>query len=801
MNRKDRRAAGKQGKGPIGPAGRFGPQPVVGPRGLSASLLAAAIEHLRAGRLGEAEKCCRDVLTADPGHFDALHLLGIIAFQVGRYDASVELIGRALAVEDRHAVAHFNLGQALRVLGRFNDATTHLTQAAALKRDYSDAHIALGDVLVQTERPAEAVSRYRQALVHAPQALAAHYGLANALMQQGDLDVAAQHYRRVLSLKPDFAEACNNLGIVLAAKGERAEAATHYQRALTLKPDLVDVYRNFGRMLLAQGDAPEALALARHGLTVKETEEARAFFVQCAKHAPSRTADSEFVALIARALSEGWSRPSELAPLAADIFKQSAVGAACIARAVGAWPGPLSGPELWGPDGLAAVARDPLLRALLESAPVRDVALERFLTAARSILLETVTAANAAFADDGETIKFFCALGRQCFINEYVFAVGDGEPTKVQKLRTVIDSAIASGADIPVLAIAALAAYEPLHTLSSLQSLLERSWPPVIRALLDQQVREPLAERALRSSIPALTPIEDAVSVAVREQYEDMPYPRWVRATPVGKPTTLAWYLRSQFPAAPFRNLDNGGSLDILIAGCGTGQHSIETSRRFAGARVLAIDLSLTSLSYARRNTQALGLTNIHYAQADILRLGSLGQTFDLIESSGVLHHLQDPAEGWRVLLSLLRPGGFMHIGLYSALARSDIRTARDFIAQRGYGRSAQDIRRCRQEILALDADATLRNVTKFSDFFTTSECRDHLFHVQEHQFTIPQIKSFLADNNLTFIGFAGDPARAYRVRYPDDKAMADLDRWHELEIENPYLFVGMYQFWVQKAR
>ena len=137
----------------------------------------------------------------------------------------------------------------------------------------------------------------------------------------------------------------------------------------------------------------------------------------------------------------------------------------------------------------------------------------------------------------------------------------------------------------------------------------------------------------------------------------------------------------------------------MLIAGCGTGQHAIETAQRFAGARVLAIDLSLTSLAYALRKTRELGVRNIEYAQADILKLGTIGRTFDVIESSGVLHHLADPFAGWRVLLSLLRPGGFMAVGLYSEIARADIVEARAFIAERGYGSSADDIRRCRQEL------------------------------------------------------------------------------------------------------
>jgi SAM-dependent methyltransferase len=308
-----------------------------------------------------------------------------------------------------------------------------------------------------------------------------------------------------------------------------------------------------------------------------------------------------------------------------------------------------------------------------------------------------------------------------------------------------------------------------------------------------------MEEQEIRSSIPVLTSIDNEVSRRVRRQYEEMPYPRWVKSGSVGKPVSIEWYLRNQFPSIPIHDGGRRGGLDVLIAGCGTGQHAIETARRFVGAKVLAIDLSLTSLSYAARMTRALDLSNIQYAQADILKLGSLGHTFDLIEAVGVLHHLGDWAEGWRVLVSLLRPGGFMHVGLYSAFAREDIRAARAFIAQQGYVDSADDISRCRQELLANEDGSPLRNVAKYSDFFTTSECRDLLFHAQEHQLMLPDINTFLSDNQLNFIGFSGPAVRDFRKRFPDDAATTDLDEWHAFERENPLSFVGMYQFWLQK--
>ena len=94
-----------------------------------------------------------------------------------------------------------------------------------------------------------------------------------------------------------------------------------------------------------------------------------------------------------------------------------------------------------------------------------------------------------------------------------------------------------------------------------------------------------------------------------------------------------------------------------------------------------------------------------------------------------------------------------------------------------------------------------LRNVTYTTEFYNSSECRDLLFHVQEHRTTLPEIKADLARHGLRFVGFEIDSSarRRYQQKFPADKAMSDLDRWHELETDNPLMFVGMYQFWAQK--
>jgi len=221
--------------------------------------------------------------------------------------------------------------------------------------------------------------------------------------------------------------------------------------------------------------------------------------------------------------------------------------------------------------------------------------------------------------------------------------------------------------------------------------------------------------------------------------------------------------------------------------------------QKHMGAQALAIDLSLSSLCYAKRKTPAELAARIEYAQADILKLGSIGRSFDVVDACGVLHHMADPLAGWRILLSLLRSGGFMHLAFYSDAGRADVATTRAFIADRKFGSTPEDIRRCRQELLA----TPLASVTRFTDFFTTSECRDLLFHVHESRVTIPLIRDFIRENGLTFVGFEFDLPLLLRHRAQFAAAgwsLADLDRWQEVETKYPDTFSGMYQFWVQKT-
>ncbi len=241
-----------------------------------------------------------------------------------------------------------------------------------------------------------------------------------------------------------------------------------------------------------------------------------------------------------------------------------------------------------------------------------------------------------------------------------------------------------------------------------------------------------------------------------------------------------------------------------MIAGCGTGKQPISTALAFPETNILAVDLSLASLAYAKRKTAELNIRNIHYGQADIMELCSLGRKFNVIECAGVLHHMHDPIKGWKVLCDILEDDGFMMVALYSEIGRRDVVAARKFIETEGYANDIDSIRSCRKHLLSEDDGTVAKAVARHSDFYTASACRDLIFHVQEHRFTIEKLQSALDELDLEFLGFKlayQHQLEAYKIAYPDDPMRTNLKNWSKFEQKNPDIFSAMYKFWVQKKK
>jgi Tfp pilus assembly protein PilF len=228
-----------------------------------------AWQYHRSGNLHQAELLYRQILQIDPLHADALHLLGVIALQVGRHEAAIEQIRTALRARPNFAEAHCNLGVALAASGRLQEAVACFQQAVHLKPDHAEAYNNLGNALRLQGKLAEAAASLQQALSLRPGSFESFTNRGVVLQELGRLDEAVAHHQQALRLKPDYAEAHSNLGNVLRDQGRLEEAVGHYQQALRLKPDYAEVFSNLGNVLRDQGKLEEAISHYQRALSLQ----------------------------------------------------------------------------------------------------------------------------------------------------------------------------------------------------------------------------------------------------------------------------------------------------------------------------------------------------------------------------------------------------------------------------------------------------------------------------------------------------------------------------------------------------
>ncbi|MHB1204434.1 MAG: class I SAM-dependent methyltransferase, partial [Rhodospirillaceae bacterium] len=186
-------------------------------------------------------------------------------------------------------------------------------------------------------------------------------------------------------------------------------------------------------------------------------------------------------------------------------------------------------------------------------------------------------------------------------------------------------------------------------------------------------------------------------------------------------------------------------------------------------------------------------IANLELFQADILQVAALGRTFDRIRCSGVLHHMKEPVMGLRALREVLRPGGAIRLMLYSKAARRATLAARALARELGVPPTFDGIRRFREVVAALPGDHPAHDVISSTDFYSISGTRDLIFHVQEHNYTIPEVAALVADAGLEIanFGYGGKPkARFEAMGFTDP---SDLAAWEKTEARFPSTFMNMY--------
>ena len=669
---------------------------------------------------------------------------------------------------------------------------------------------------------------YREVLAADPGAADAWNMLAVALCQQNRLEAAAEAAERATTLRPKIAPYWLTRGNIAVARRLEREAQASFRRAVETKPDFTEAHYWLGRSCEREGKLTDAVAayraalrgapevaeihyhLARALLGAERWHEALQAYQQAFERDPEGSLDrreclDRFRFLEFDSLAEFWHAEITRFFRRQDVDRSRyAMAGLRVLMAKRAFRAVRASADAQGPfepdtAALDEVSRDELFGLLLRDALIAQPEFEVLLTRLRAaLLLDGELRARAP-------LDFLCDLALQCFNNEFIFAEAQTESTEVTELQCAIQAILRNPwvADKQLMrAVATLAMYRPLHAMSGVDALLAREPTSAgVGRLLHRSVCNVIEERRLRSGVRAVGAITETVSQAVRAQYEENPYPRWLSFDRM-PPVPAAEWIESEVPGLQTPT-ELSAALRLLVAGCGTGVEALGLATQIVGVQVKAVDLSLSSLAYAQRMANELSVTNVEFQQADILELAKWPERFDIVYCVGVLMAMRDPQAGLRALLPLVRPGGLLKLGVYSKRARASVNVARQIIRQRRLPATASAIREFRQYIYAAEQGSSLKSLLRWRDFYSMSDCRDFLFHVQEHQFELPQVAAMLHDHGLTVLGMSKQLPRhavaAYRQMFPRDETLADLQKWDAVERRYPETFLGMYQVWCRK--
>lgn len=237
-------------------------------------LLPQALRHQQAGRLGEAEALCSQILEASPNQFDAIHLMGVIALQRGQLTLAEALIRRSLDVKPGDIAAHYALATLLLQAKRPVEACAQLERVIRRQPDHVDALSNLGTVLRQIGRTSESVAPLKNAFALNSKSAGLCGLLAVSLLEAGDLRGARDSFLLTTTLAPEDPAAHNNLGAFLRDHGETGAAIASLTRAIELAPGLKPAHENLAAAYFETGQIEQAVAAYTRLLALPGTDAA-----------------------------------------------------------------------------------------------------------------------------------------------------------------------------------------------------------------------------------------------------------------------------------------------------------------------------------------------------------------------------------------------------------------------------------------------------------------------------------------------------------------------------------------------
>ena len=752
-----------------------------------------AVQSHQNNNLQDAQNYYQKILKVNPNHVNTHFNFGVLLQGIGDIQKAKDCYEKTIALNPNHPKAYYNLGFIFQQLREYQKAKDRYEKAIEINPNHVDAHNNLGNIFNTLGEQKKAKSCYEKAIEIDPNYINAHMNLGKISYKLEEYQKAKDCYEKVIKINPNQVNAHDILGAIFYKLEEYQKATSCYEKVIEIDPNYVDAHYNLGAIFQK----------------LEEYQKAKDCYEKVIKIDPNHTDTNNNLSIILESYRFDYKSEDDktsFKKLIISLLKEDNIDARSIFKNTKSTlfsddeqnqlEKAINTDSLLSNKVLQRLLGEELFHLLLQKSILTDIFLEKLLTQLRCKILFNLENSNKDNFE--EYFDFIISLAEQCWLNEYLYIQSTKEVDIIDKLKQKIEN----DKEVNELEVVIYGSYIPLSSSKNIiDKLIDyKSSNLLFNDLISLQIKEPLKEKELAKSISSLTKIIDPVSKKVQEQYEEHPYPKWRFA----KKYLIKNYIKHLNIDINPNKIEYNNKFDspnVLIAGCGTGNHPITTTR-YKNSDILAVDLSLTSLAYAKRKTKELGYKNIEYLRADILQLDKLNKKFDIIESSGVLHHMKEPITGFKVLLDTLKPHGFLKIGLYSKIARRNITEIRKFIKSRNYSSTSNDIKVFRQDIINDNVSPQIKKIINTRDFYSISTVRDLLFHVQEHQFTIPQISKILEDLNLEFLGFVfQEPLikKEYSKFFPEDKKNTSLDNWHEFEKKNPTTFSGMYQFWVRK--
>ena len=752
-------------------------------------LKAKSINNHIKGNLDEAEKGYIAFLRNGYSDADIISNYALICEEKGENEKAIRLYEKCAKSFPNHIYSKLNLSFLYYKLNHLEKAKTLIDEAIILKPSLPNGYCIKGLILKSLNKYDESKLSLEKAIELDNNYFDAYINLGLLNKDSNKYNEAEEYYLKALEINNKSAIAHLNLGACYKEKQDLDKAILHTKMAIEIDNKLENCYLNLATIYNQIGDYKKSLSLTKKELLLHKHSELSYQLISelIKKGEVINTSEKDNRELLKNLLNRKDISHRELFGNINSLISKEILEELSILES-----------KLYENNKFNILIKDKELVKALSLLIFCSPLWEKVLGNIRKNILLNYSDKDKI---SNSIFNFIIGLGSQCFLNEYVYYISTEEKDKLKELKKTINNN--KNQDYK---LAIISCYQSLSSINDEIINLNTYIPnkKELNNLLNLQFKELNTEKKISKGIKKIGNIKDSTSKEVKNQYELNPYPRW-RYNSYAKENKLNFLSVINSEISPNTIKPNSVQLtnkkiNILIAGCGTGIQIIEASR-YSNCEITAIDLSNSSISYAKRKVDEYGLKNINFIEMDLLELTSLNKRFDLIECSGVLHHMNDPTKGLSNLYDVLEPRGFLKLGLYSKYAREEILKARDLIKEKNIKPDVDGIRSFRNEVLNGEIKQ-LNEITDWSDFYSTSMCRDLCFHSHEKCYSLIEIKEMLKLSNLEFLGFtlSKEIKDKYQIENKDMDSLKDLELWDKFETSNPNSFREMYQFWARKS-